>query len=211
MSLWWPFGTHSYLLLPLTLAQSHRFFSTLAGICLFKKKTTKKNCTNSPSHTSFIFALPLAHSHSVQHQSHSLILKSDKSRQDFYIHKKGERKKDNTHRLTQYMQSEAVFFDGKAFTHGRRGIDTEIGRTLLPMRRFLPGNWERVGELQKRFSWRRFQKTSNKKQTKKMQLTAYRYIIISSPFYKGDEGALEILVHVYKYLSCMQSSLFNVF
>jgi len=50
------------------------------------------------------------------------------------------------------MQSEAVFFDGKAFTHGRRGIDTEICRTLLPMRRFLPGNWERVGELQKRFS-----------------------------------------------------------
>lgn len=78
--------------------------------------------------------------------------KSDKSRQDFYIRKKGERKKDNTHRLTQYMQSEAVFFDDKAFTHGKRGTDTEIGRTLQPMRRFLPGIWERVGELQKRFS-----------------------------------------------------------
>lgn len=50
------------------------------------------------------------------------------------------------------MQSEAVFFDDKAFTHGKRGIDTEICRTLLPMRSFLPGNWERVGELQKRFS-----------------------------------------------------------
>lgn len=42
-------GTHSYLLLPLTLAQSHRFFSTLAGICLLEKKRT-----NSPFHTSFI-------------------------------------------------------------------------------------------------------------------------------------------------------------
>lgn len=31
-------GAHSYLLLPLTLAQSHWFFSTLAGICFFKKK-----------------------------------------------------------------------------------------------------------------------------------------------------------------------------
>lgn len=100
----------------------------------------------------FHFSLPFAHSHSVQHQSHSLISKSDKSRQDFYIHKKGRGKKDNTHRLTQYMQSEAVFFDDKAFTHGKRGIDTEICRTLLPMRRFLPGNWERVDELQKRFS-----------------------------------------------------------
>lgn len=28
-------GAHSYLLLPLTLAQSHWFFSTLAGICFF--------------------------------------------------------------------------------------------------------------------------------------------------------------------------------
>lgn len=80
--------------------------------------------------------------------------------------KKGRGKK-NTHRLTQYMQSEAVFFDDKAFTHGKRGTDTEICRTLLPMWRFLPGNWERVGELQKRFSWRRFQKMSNKKQTKR--------------------------------------------
>lgn len=110
----------------------------------------------------FHFALPLAHSHSVQHQSHSMILKSDKSRQDFYIHKKKGRGKKNTHRLTQYMQSEAVFFVDKAFTHGKWGTDTEICRTLLPMRRFLPGNWERVGELQKRFLWRRFQKTSNK-------------------------------------------------
>lgn len=50
------------------------------------------------------------------------------------------------------MKSEAVFFDDKAFTHGKRGIDTEIWRTLLPMRRFLPGIGERVGELQKRFS-----------------------------------------------------------
>lgn len=66
--------------------------------------------------------------------------------------KKGRGKKDNTHRLTQYMQSEAVLFDDKAFTHGKRGTDTEIGRTLQPMRRFLPGIWERVGELQKRFS-----------------------------------------------------------
>lgn len=92
-----------------------------------------------------------AHSHSVQQQSHSMSLKSDKSRQDFYIHKKG-RGRRNTHRLTQYMQSEAVFFVDKAFTHGKWGIDTEICRTLLPMRRFLPGNCERVGELQKRFS-----------------------------------------------------------
>lgn len=138
------------MLLPLTLAQSHRFFSTLAGICLFKKKKKKKVHKQSFSHV--LPCSPFAHSHSVQHQSHSLISKSDKSRHDFYIHKKGRGKKDNTHRLTQYMQSEAVFFDDKAFTHGKRGIDTEICRTLLPMRRFLPGNWERVGELQKRFS-----------------------------------------------------------
>lgn len=79
--------------------------------------------------------------------------KATKSRQDFYNPKKRGEEKDNTHRLTQYMtQSEAVFLDDKAFTHGRRGIDTEIGRTLLPMRRFLPGNWERVDELQKKLS-----------------------------------------------------------
>lgn len=112
MSLWWAWWTHSYWFLPLTLAQSHRFFSTLAGICLFwikkqnkpkEKQTTKKKKklrTNSPTHTAFFhFALPFAHSHSGQHQSHSLISKSDNSRQNFYIPKikkklkKGERKK----------------------------------------------------------------------------------------------------------------------
>ena len=82
-------GAHSYLLLPLTLAQSHWFFSTLAGICFFKKK---KKCTNSPSHTSFIL-LSRSLTHSVQHQSHSLSLRSEKSRQDFYIHKKVRGKK----------------------------------------------------------------------------------------------------------------------
>lgn len=59
--------------------------------------------------------------------------------------KKG--KKDNTHRLTQYMQSEAVLFDGKAFTHGKKGTDTEIARTLRPTRGFFPGNWKRGDEL----------------------------------------------------------------
>lgn len=49
MSLWWPWWTHSYWFLPLTLAQSHRFFSTLAGICLFwikKTKQTKRKTNN---------------------------------------------------------------------------------------------------------------------------------------------------------------------
>lgn len=55
--------------------------------------------------------------------------------------------KDNTHRLTQYMQSEAVSFDGKAFTHGKRGTDAEFGRTLLPMRGFFPGNSKGKKEL----------------------------------------------------------------
>lgn len=193
MSLWWPWWTHSYWFLPLTLAQSHRFFSTLAGICLFwikktkqtkrknkQQKKKKKLRTNSPTHTAFFhFALPFAHSH--QHQSHSLISKSDNSRQNFYIPKikkklkRGRGKKDNTHRLIQYMQSEAVFLDDKAFTHGRRGNDTEICRTLLPMRRFLPGNWERVGELQKRFPWRRFQKMSNKNKDKIKCIHTYIY------------------------------------
>lgn len=211
MSLWWAWWTHSYWFLPLTLAQSHRFFSTLAGICLFwikkqnkpkEKQTTKKRKklrTNSPTHTAFFhFALPFAHSHSGQHQSHSLISKSDNSRQNFYIPKikkklkRGRGKKDNTHRLIQYMQSEAVFLDDKAFTHGRRGNDTEICRTLLPMRRFLPGNWERVGELQKRFPWRRFQKMSNKNKDKNQMHTyiyIYLYVIIESPsFHKRQSG-----------------------
>ena len=61
--------------------------------------------------------------------------------------KEREREKGNTHRLTQYMQSEAVFFDGKAFRHEKRGTDIEIGRTLLPTMGFFPGNWKRVVEL----------------------------------------------------------------
>lgn len=142
-------GTHTYLLLPLTLAQKPQ---VLLNSC--RHLTLEKSHKQSFSHLlSFIFlSRSLTLSLSLCPPSVPLTdLKSDKSRQDFYIHEKG-REKDNTHRLTQYMQSEAVFFDGKAFTHGRRGIDTEIGRTLLPMRRFLPGNWKRVGELQKRFS-----------------------------------------------------------
>merc|ERR1719357_770449 len=103
---------NTLVLLPLTLAQSHRFFSTLAGICRFKKKKKKKKiCTNSPSHTCFLsFCSPVRSlSVSLCPTSIPLIdLESDKSRQDFYIHKKGRGKKDNTHRLTQYMQSEAV-------------------------------------------------------------------------------------------------------
>lgn len=45
------------------------------------------------------------------------------------------------------MQSEAVSFDGKAFTHGKRGTDAEFGRTLLPMRGFFPGNSKGKKEL----------------------------------------------------------------
>lgn len=97
MSLWWPLGTHSYLLPPLAHSHKATGSSQLSQAFVSSKKNKK---TNSPSHTFFHFALPLAHSqsHSVQHQSHSSI---DKSRQYFYIHEKGERKKNNTHRLTQ--------------------------------------------------------------------------------------------------------------
>lgn len=45
------------------------------------------------------------------------------------------------------MKSEAVFFDGKAFTHGKKGTDTEIARTLRPTKRFFQGNGKRGGEL----------------------------------------------------------------
>jgi len=50
-------------------------------------------------------------------------------------------------RLPQSMQSEAVFFDGLAFTHWRRRrytADSLMGRTLLPS--FLPGNSLRAAE-----------------------------------------------------------------
>lgn len=98
----------------------------------------------------FKFSLSLsAFAHSVSHSwrtnnpspYHSQL---SKKRTDF-IHEK--EKKDNTHRLTQYMQSEAVLFDGKAFTHGKKGTDTEIARTLQPTRGFFPGNWKRGDEL----------------------------------------------------------------
>lgn len=75
---------------------------------------------------------------------HHITLSSQKSGQISSM-KRG--KKDNTHRLTQYMQSEAVLFDGKAFTHGKKGTDTEIARTLRPTRGFFPGNWKRGDEL----------------------------------------------------------------
>jgi len=50
------------------------------------------------------------------------------------------------------MQSEAVFFDGLAFTHGKKGTDTadtvdtaEPVRTLRPAMDFFQGNWKRAG------------------------------------------------------------------
>lgn len=117
--------------------RSHRFFSQSA--CRFSASHT---CVQvlSLSARSLIQSLtpgaPTIH--------HHITLSAQKKRTDF-IHEKG--KKDNTHRLTQYMQSEAVLFDGKAFTHGKKGTDTEIARTLRPTRGFFPGNWKRGDEL----------------------------------------------------------------
>jgi len=42
------------------------------------------------------------------------------------------------------------FFDGIAFTGGKRENDTDITPRMLPKRSFLTGKWKR-GELQKRF------------------------------------------------------------
>lgn len=56
------------------------------------------------------------------------------------------------------MQSEAVFFDDKAFRHGKKGTDTEIARTLLPVQSFLQAYWK-FDELQRDFNEGVFYKT----------------------------------------------------
>lgn len=103
MSLWWPLGTHSYLRLPLTLAQKPQvLLNSRRHLSLLKKN--KKLCTNSPSHTCFLsFCSPFAHSHSVQHQSHSSISKSDKEQTRFLeSQKKGRGKRQHPPSNTVY-------------------------------------------------------------------------------------------------------------
>ena len=103
------------------------------------------------------------------------------------------------------MQSEAVSFDGKAFTHGKRGTDTEFGRTLLPMRGFFPGNSTKKMKEEEltveEIFMKAFHKTANKKDN---QLhTEIKPQAQFKTIYRWFRGAFLILVHLRNiYLAC---------
>lgn len=123
----------------------------LQAFVAFKKtKKKKRPCTNRSSHTCFRSASSPVSSRSLSPSPIPLT-----ELQHFFNQKasgeKRNKKTKHTHRLKQYMQGDVVFLDDKAFTHGRRGTDTETCRTSAsPKTRCLPGNCEKVGELQKR-------------------------------------------------------------
>jgi len=200
MSLWGPFGTHSYLLLPLTLAQSHRFFSTLAGICVFKKK---KNSLHKQSFSHFFQFALRSLTHSVQHQSHSLILKSDNSRQDFHILKKGRKKRQHPPSNTVYAEWSCVLWWQSIYTWEEGNwywdLSNIAANEALPPGKLGKSWWTAEEIFMKAFP----NDVKTKNTMNCTQIYNYTKLIL-----QGDTGALKILVHVYKYLSCMQSSLF---
>lgn len=92
---------------------------------------------------SLIIASLFATSHP---QSHSSVLKMSVAQ--FFPFKKVD--KSEKHPPSLRTCGVKPFFDGIAFTGGKRENDTDITPRMLPKRSFLTGKWKR-GELQKRF------------------------------------------------------------
>lgn len=183
MSLWRSLGTHSHLILPLTLASSHRIFNSCRHLLLSKNKKVHKALFSHVLSFSF-FSRFLTLTQSITNPTHW----ATEVWQHLFNQRAKKTAKKHTHRLTQFTQGDVVFLDDKAFTHGRRGTDTETCRTSAsPKTRCLPGNCEKVGELQKRLPWRVFQK--KKDQRKKNQMLKHS-CLYQGRFTTGSDGGL---------------------
>ena len=198
MSLWWSLGTHSYLLLPLTLAQSYRIFSSRRHLFRRKNKIHKQSFSHLLSF--ILLSLSLSLTRSNTNPTHWSWKETSADKVSISI-KKGRGEKEHPPSNTVYAGWSCVLWWQSIYTLEEGNwywdLSNIAANEALP-----PGKLGKSWWTAEEIFMKAFPKDVKQNTNKNMQSTAYTHRIIIKPILQGAEEHLKYSC-MFKYLSRM--------